>query len=154
MIGPIDIRRWQYIIRNPRAKSNRGHRWAICSNRWLRDSMNRYSNPRDAAPWEAGRLEMDPGDRELLREHESLRMPISRWFHELFIILTLSNNLKFNIVAMADWFASDVSRNYRRKYRISYFLSLSMHNIHITLKNNVQILFCKELLWRFFDIIN
>lgn len=52
MIGPIDSPLLRYIIRGPKATAD--IEWTIYSNRWLRDSMNRYSNPRDAAPWEGG----------------------------------------------------------------------------------------------------
>lgn len=55
--------------------------------------MNRYSNPRDAAPWEAGGLEIGPGDRERERALTNANFPI---ISRAVYYFSVTNNLKFN----------------------------------------------------------
>lgn len=55
--------------------------------------MNRYSNPRDAAPWEAGGLETGPGDRGRERVPMDANFPI---ISRAVYYFSVTNNLEFN----------------------------------------------------------
>lgn len=67
--------------------------------------MNRYSNPRDAAPWEAGGVETGPGDRERERVPTDANfLIISRAVY----YFSVTNNLEFN-TDEPRWSAATVS---------------------------------------------
>lgn len=55
--------------------------------------MNRYSNPRDTAPWEASGLEMDLGDQEHERMPTDANFPI---ISQTVYYFNVTNNLEFN----------------------------------------------------------
>lgn len=72
--------------------------------------MNRYSNLRDAAPWEAGGLETGPGDRECERVPTDANfLIISRAVY----YFSVTNNLEFNTSGDGRGALVVQSRNFR-----------------------------------------